>query len=67
MTQASARALPSAPAMATTFPEVLQEACLPAQASHCGKRGETWLDQTILKVFSNLNDSRILYQSLMIH
>lgn len=53
--------------MATTFPEVLQEACLPAQASHCGKRGETWLDQTILKVFSNLNDSRILYQSLMIH
>lgn len=53
--------------MATTFPEVLQEACLPAQASHGGKRRETWLDQMILKVFTNLNHSRILYQSLIFH
>lgn len=67
MTEASAHALPSALAMATTFPEVLQEACLPAQASHGGKRGETWLDQMILKVFTNLNHSRILYQSLIFH
>lgn len=58
---------PSPACSGKPFPAMLQEACLPAQASRGGKRGDTWLDETIPKVFSNLNDSPILYQSLIFH